>query len=52
MVFSHSGSSPSCISSIAFQFFSVTITLGSSRCASSIDFLRCAASAFVIHLDL
>ena len=50
MVFSHSGSSLSCISSIAFQFFSVTITLGSNCCASSINFLCCANISCVVIL--
>ena len=40
----------SCISSIAFQFRSVTITLGSSRCASSISFLCCVNISCVVIL--
>ncbi len=40
----------SCISSIALQFRSVTITLGSSRCASSISFLCCVNISCVVIL--
>ena len=40
----------SCISSSALQFRSVTITLGSSRCASSISFLCCVNISCVVIL--